>query len=137
MQEEELEELAGHKDPLVRKFAEHYLDAFFRNPSKRLHIKQLEMVELIIEELGKVKNLKKAQAALSEDSTEEEKEAVSLTLFGNKEIFSQVMDIFKNMGVILASIKAGEAAGEIISATDTPLKGTKVKIRLKDGVPLP
>ncbi len=118
MQEEELEILQNHKDPLVRKFVEHYRDAFYVSPVKRLHIKQLEMAELLIEDMGKLKDLKKLQADLGGDPTESEKEAISLTLFGNKEVFSQVMDVFKNMGVILAAIKAGEVASEIVTHSE-------------------
>lgn len=129
MVEDELEELGKIKNPLVQKFLSHYVDAFFVSPSKKLRAAQLEVIELVIEDAGKLKNLKKLMADLGITPTESEKEAISLTLFGNKEIFDQAMKFIEKVPVMLAGLKDSEIACEISRHEDaTPIKGKNKKL---------
>lgn len=122
MNEEELEILSLSKDPLVKKLVEYYKDAFHNSPIKRLRIAQLEIIEIAIEDAGKLKGLKRSLAEIGDDPTESERELVSLTLFGNKEIFDQAMKFVEKVPVMIQGLQATEIASEITKPAELETK---------------
>lgn len=130
MSEEEIEILEKYKDPLVKKLVDFYKDAFYVSPIKKLRIAQLEVIEIAIEDARKLKGLKRSLAEIGDDPTESEKEMVSLTLFGNKEIFDQAMKFVEKVPVMIAGLQASEEASEI-----TTHRPEEIKIRRKTTMP--
>lgn len=112
MVDEELELLSAYKDPLIKKFLDHYLDAFYKNPSKKLHVKTLAVTELLIGDMDKLTYLAELNS-LGRPLTEDEVNSTKMTLLGNKDIFDQVMKVYTNMKLIQEAIKVGRQISEV------------------------
>lgn len=132
MVDEELELLSAYKDPLIKKFLDHYLDAFYKNPSKKLHVKTLAVTELLIGDMDKLTYLAELNS-LGRPLTEDEVNSTKMTLLGNKDIFDQVMKVYTNMKLIQEAIKVGRQISEVEKEQEE-VKPVKSK-RMPTGVP--
>lgn len=141
MQDFELEELSKIKNPQVAKLLDEYLD-FRRNPAKKFHLKVLQLIDMICEDIDMIAEaqnepLPPPEEKDDEDNSTPDETPSNLKLLGKKNpLFDQAMALIKNTPAVQEAIRVGQVASEIINPEKEAAKEKKPR-KMVDGIPTP